>query len=322
MPCSFRVILTSLTMLLALLAGGCFERDSKREKPVYVATTGQIGEMVRAIVGDRAEVVTLIGPGLDPHGYAPTNDDMRSMVGAKAIFHNGLHLEGRLRGVIDQADKAGIRTMAIGEMVSESVLRRVPGNESFFDPHLWMDPIAWLDAIRVTRDAIIKLDPAGRDEYLANAQAYSDRIKSVHEEIEAELSKIPDHRRIVVTTHASIGYFADRYGLQAESLRGINSQSRAGLDRVERLISLLVEQDIPAIFDENGASTQGVRSVIEGAGRRGHKVALGGTIYVDAMGEPCTPQGTYDGMMLHNALVITKALTGDASFSRDDRSGN
>ena len=51
-----------------------------------------------------------------------------------------------------------------------------------------------------------------------------------------------------------------------------------------------------------------VEALIAGAAARGRPVSIGGELFSDAMGAAGTPEGTYPGMIRHNARTIAEAL--------------
>jgi manganese/zinc/iron transport system substrate-binding protein len=92
----------------------------------------------------------------------------------------------------------------------------------------------------------------------------------------------------------------------------MSTESEAGIRDLNQLVELLVERDIGAVFVETSVADKNVKALIEGAKAKGHEVKVGGTLYSDAMGEPGTYEGTYIGMIDHNATVISRALGGSA----------
>jgi manganese/zinc/iron transport system substrate-binding protein len=97
-----------------------------------------------------------------------------------------------------------------------------------------------------------------------------------------------------------------------DSIQGLSTESEANLARIEALVRGLVERRIPAVFAESSVPDRAVRALIEGAGARGQRVALGGTLFSDSMGKPGTYEGTYHGMLDHNFTTIARALGGEA----------
>ena len=59
-------------------------------------------------------------------------------------------------------------------------------------------------------------------------------------------------------------------------------------------------------------NAKNIQAVIEGAASRSVTVRVGGELFSDAMGNEGTYEGTYIGMIDHNATLITRALGGDA----------
>jgi len=95
-------------------------------------------------------------------------------------------------------------------------------------------------------------------------------------------------------------------------IQGTSTEREAGLRRISELVDLLVARGIGAVFVETSVSDRNIRALIEGAAAEGHEVVIGGELYSDAMGEPGTYEGTYIGMIDHNATVIARALGGTA----------
>ena len=98
--------------------------------------------------------------------------------------------------------------------------------------------------------------------------------------------------------------------LAREAMR--STESEAGLAEIERLVRLIVERKIGAVFVESSVAERNVQALVEGAAARGQRVRIGGRLFSDAMGAPGTYEGTYVGMIDHNATVIARALGGEA----------
>lgn len=302
-----------LALCLALLMGaaGCSEPEEARPSR-YVATTGMVADAVRAVAGDRGEVVALMGPGVDPHLYKPTRADIASLMNADAVFYNGLLLEGKMSDALIRAATNGRRVFAVTELIDESQLLEPEAFQGHYDPHVWMDPRAWVSAVHVVRDRLIELDPDGAETYRANADAYTREILELDAYAESVLSTVPEKARVLVTAHDAFNYFGARYGYEVVGIQGISTESEAGVRDIQRLVDLLVERQIRAVFIESTISRRNVESLIAGAAAAGQTVTIGGELFSDAMGPPGTYEGTYLGMIDHNVTTIARALGGDA----------
>ncbi len=71
-------------------------------------------------------------------------------------------------------------------------------------------------------------------------------------------------------------------------------------------------RQVRAVFVETSVADKSVRALIEGAAARGWPVHMGGDLFSDALGPAGTYQGTYIGMIDHNATTIARALGGKA----------
>ena len=312
-----------LAAFSAILLGSRLTLPACREQPVpapaggpwisIVATTGMVADTVRSVAGDRADVTGLINPGVDPHLYKASRSDIKRIMDADAVFYNGLLLEGKMTDTLIRAATSGKPVHAVTELVDESTLLEPEGFDGHADPHLWMDPDAWGNTADVVRDRLIELDPEGEGDYRANASAYKMEIAALHDYAGSVLETVPESARVLVTAHDAFNYFGRRYGFEVVGIQGISTESEAGVRDIERLVDLLVERQIGAVFVESTVSDRNISALITGAEARGHTVVIGGELYSDAMGNLGTYEGTYLGMIDHNVTTITRALGGIAA---------
>jgi manganese/zinc/iron transport system substrate-binding protein len=281
------------------------------EKLKLVATVSMIGDAVTAIAGDRADVTTLMGEGVDPHLYRQTQSDIAAMVRADAVFWNGLYLEAQLEEFLEKLAKRK-PVYAIGEAVPEDKRIASIVYPDRYDPHIWMTPELWHYAVKAARDSLIELDPEGADLYRANTEVYLADMENLAVFARNSLQTVPKDKRVLVTAHDAFSYFGRTYDFEVVGIQGLSTESEAGLQRVDEIVGLIVDRNIQAIFVETSVSERNVRALIEGAAARGHKVVVGGQLFSDAMGASGTYTGTYIGMIDSNVTVITNALGGRA----------
>jgi len=296
----------------ALLASpGVARAQSERAGPPRVlSTTAMIGDLVREIGGDRVRAETLLGEGVDPHTYKPTRADIARLSAADAVFYNGLLLEGQMTDVFVRLARGGKPVFAVTELLAaDHLLQEDDGKD---DPHVWMDVTLWAKAAERIRDALARLRPADAGTFRRYHNDLARRLESLDAYVMRVIGSIPEHARVLVTAHDAFGYFSRRYGIAIEGIQGLSTQGEAGLRRIQDLVELLVSRRIPAVFVETSVNDRNVRALVEGAAARGHRVAIGGALFSDAMGAPGTYEGTYIGMMDHNATVIARALGGTA----------
>ena len=276
-----------------------------------VATTGMIADTARAIGGELVEVKALMGPGVDPHAYRQTRTDILAMRRADLILWNGLYLEAQMEEVL--GDLSGlVPVRAVAESIPAEQRIAHDDYADRFDPHVWMDPALWREVAFVIRDAMSEAAPHDAAAFTANAEAYTAELDVLASYANDVLGSVPEKRRVLLTAHDAFNYFGRAYGYEVIGIQGISTESEAGLNRITELVNLLVDRGIAAVFVESSVSDRSIRALIEGAAAEGHEVRIGGELYSDAMGSPGTYEGTYVGMIDHNATVIATALGGEA----------
>ena len=318
-PSALRARAVALGLLAGVLAAAlvsCGRAPASEgdgvERLEVLCTTSMVGDAARRVAGEHARVETLLGEGVDPHLYRPTRSDIARLMASDVVFYNGLLLEGKMTDALVRAATGGRRVYAVTELIPESDLLEPESMSGHFDPHVWMDPLSWVRAVEVVRDALVESDPAHAEAYRANASAYIGEIEALHSYCAGILGTVPEDRRVIVTAHDAFNYFGRRYGFEVVGIQGISTESEAGVRDIEGLVDMIVERGAPAVFVETTVADRNVKALIAGCRARGHAVEIGGSLFSDAMGPPGTYEGTYLGMIDHNATTVARALGGSA----------
>ena len=281
------------------------------KKLKIVTTVGMVTDIVRQVVGDRADVVGLLGEGTDPHLFTPGRNDVDQILKADVVIYSGLKLEGNMERALEAASKKRLVFAATGRL-EDSFLRSPKEFEGHPDPHVWMDPKAWIKCVSHVAENLGEIDPDNAATYHSNAAAYRQQISELDEYIRKITSSIPKSKRYLVTAHDAFGYFSRAYGLEVKSAQGISTQAEAAVADINDLVDFLVKNEIPGLFVESSVSPKNMQAVLEGCRSRGKTVTIVAELYSDAMGAPGTYEGTYLGMIDHNATRIVQALGGEA----------
>lgn len=304
-----------LSLFLAALAG-CGDQSSASKKLAYpyrvVTTVGMVTDIVRQVAGEKAKVEGIIGEGVDPHLYKPTRNDVAALLGGDAVFYSGLLLEGKMADTLVKVASQGKKVFAVTELIEEKYLLELPGSQGHYDPHVWMDVQAWMKAVEAVAKALSGFDPPNAGHYQKNAQAYLQELARLDGYVRGVIASIPERGRVLVTAHDAFSYFGRAYKIEVKGIQGISTESEAGLGDINRLVDFIVARGIRAVFVETSVPEKNVRALIEGAAARGKKVTVGGSLFSDAMGTAGTYEGTYIGMIDHNATLIAWALGGEA----------
>lgn len=311
--CGWRGALVGLLLLLVALAGCEQSQAVKRIYPYRAVTTvAMVTDIVRHVAGEKAKVEGIIGEGVDPHLYKPTRNDVAALLGGDVVFYSGLLLEGKMADTLVKVASQGKKVFAVTELIEEKYLLELPGSQGHSDPHVWMDVQAWMKAVEAVAKALSGFDPPNAAHYQKNAQAYLQELGRLDAYVRRVIASIPEGRRVLVTAHDAFNYFGRSYKIEVRGIQGVSTEAEAGLEDINRLVDFIVKRGIRAVFVETSVPEKNVRALIEGVAARGNKVTVGGNLFSDAMGAPGTYEGTYIGMIDHNATVIARALGGEA----------
>ena len=266
-----------------------------------VATTFTvIADMARNVAGDAAEVVSITKPGAEIHNYQPTPRDIIKAQDADLILWNGLNLElwferffANLSDVPSATISDGVEPIGIGE-------GPYTGKPN---PHAWMSPSDALIYVDNIATALAGRDPANADTYRANAEAYKAAITDAVAPLRETLASIPEKRRWLVTSEGAFSYLARDFGLKEAYLWPINADQQGTPQQVRKVIDLVRENDIPAVFSESTIPSDAARQVARETGAR-----YGGVLYVDSLTESDGPAPTYLDLLRLTTSTIAEGL--------------
>lgn len=275
-----------------------------------VATIGMLADVAQEVGGECVNVQAMMGPGVDPHLYQASANDVAMLRSAEQILYSGYALEGQLGSVLENFSK---RTPTLA-VTSSSI-----GSDSLItsqdvygvDPHLWMDVSLWAQTLPTLSEAFSEARPDCADTIEANTERYQAQLLALHEWVKESIASIPEEQRILVTAHDAFNYFGRAYGIEVEGIQGISTETETGIADIRSMANIVVERSVPAVFVESTINPRTIQAVIDAAAKQGHGVTIGGQLYSDAMGDEDTVDGTYMGMVYRNTQHIVEALGGD-----------
>ncbi|MEX0701870.1 MAG: zinc ABC transporter substrate-binding protein [Planctomycetales bacterium] len=293
--------------------GGAKPAAFSGEYPMrIVATTGMVADIARQVAGEKGTVAALMGPGSDPHVHKPTRDDVQALTNADVIFYSGLNLEGRMGDTFARFGRTGKPVYAVTEKLDESKLREPPEFDGHYDPHVWMDVKLWSECAGFVAEALAEFDPPNAERYRRNAADYRAELDQLDAYVKEAIASVPEEHRVLVTSHDAFGYLGRAYGIEVNAVQGITTEAEAGLADVNELVGFIIQRKVPAIFVESSVSPKNIEHVRQACRAGGWEVRLGGELFSDAMGAEGTYEGTYIGMIDHNATTVARALGGTA----------
>jgi len=275
-----------------------------------VTTTGMVTDIVRVVGGDRAPKVTGLLGRADPHGYNPTRGDVKKLLSAEVVFYSGLLLEGRMTAAFENVAAQGKRIYAVTDAIDR--LQLLNPETGHPDPHVWMDVSAWSKCVGLVAEKLGKFDSANADYYKENERKYRLELAKLDDYVMRIIESIPEEQRVLVTAHDAFSYFARRYKIKVTSPQGVDTQVEPSVADVQVVVDEIINKKIKAIFPESSVNNKFIKKIIEVCSNEGWELMVADELFSDAMGQEGTYEGTYIGMIDHNATTIARALGGEA----------
>lgn len=306
----FNSIIKALALtLLFLTACGPASQSSDDTVRVLTSTTF-LADIAGHVAGDRLQVESLLPFGADPHAYQAAPSDVAKIAESDLLILNGLEYEHFIESLLENA--GGERIIVEGTADLEPhVMGEHEGEESSeehaheaSDPHMWLDPNLVITYVKNIRNGLMDVDPQGQEVYAANADAYMEELKQLDMFIREQVETIPLERRLLVTNHEAMGYFAERYGftLIGAVIPSLSSDAGTSAREMAGLVDVIKSSGAPAIFLGELENPDLADQIAEETG-----VKVVHDLYLESLTEGA-PAGTYIDMMRHNVTQIVNAL--------------
>jgi manganese/zinc/iron transport system substrate-binding protein len=280
-----------------------------------VTTTTQATDLTRILTNGVTdlEITPLMGAGVDPHLYQPTEADIAAMNAANMVIYSGLHLEGQFDAVFAALGEQGVLVYSLSQPVKEAgfVIGAFAAEAEIMgadDPHFWFDPRNWEVSTLDLAETLATMDPDNADTYRANARAYAAQLQSLYAWADEGMRSVPGGQRYLVTSHDAFQYFGAAFGWRMAAIQGISTEDEAGVGDIQGTVDFVIGNNIPVLFVESSISPNTIEAVQSAISANGGQARLGvRELYSDAMGEPGEFGGTYVGMIAENVLTILQS---------------
>ncbi|MEY2995346.1 MAG: hypothetical protein RLZZ39_171 [Actinomycetota bacterium] len=313
---SLPVVLASALAITACGSGDSSGDDGSA--PSIVVTHSVLGAIVSDLVLDSGEVTVLIPNGIDPHEWEPSAKDVEAINSATLVVANGFDLEESLDDVLDSSESpVFFAAEHITPLDSADDHGHAHGDEHDYDsktdaddhahddehehgegdPHFWTDPLAVAEVVEHLSEelATVGLDVSSRADVLIAD------LNSLDGEMSELLSVIPDEKRVMITGHVSMAYFAAHYGFEllGSVVPNLSTSAEASAANLAELKDVIADEGVSVIFAELGAPGDVVSALADETGVR---VVVLPTHFVPE-------DGTYRSFLLALASQVRDALT-------------
>jgi zinc/manganese transport system substrate-binding protein len=284
--------------LAAALLSSIFAGTAEAKLKV-VASFSILGDIVSNVGGDDIELSTIVGPESDAHAYEPKPDDAKAMAAADVVFVNGLGFEGWQQRLVEAS---GFRKTLVS--VSTGITAaQAEDDHAAFDPHAWQDVANVKIYVSNIVSALCNADAPTCGTYKENAVSYTMKLDHLDAQIRSTIARIPDDRRMIITSHDAFGYFAKAYAISFRAPEGISTESEASAKDVARLIEQIRNEKASALFVENISDPRLLQQIAAETGLK-----IDGVLYSDALSSSEGPASTYIAMMRHNVKTLASSI--------------
>lgn len=278
--------------VISCISGACVAEDRLK----IVASFSILGDMVQQVVGEHADVTTIVGPDADAHVYQPSVADARAVADADVIFVNGLGFETWSETLIAESG-----TDASVHVATQGVkIVKVDGET---DPHAWNSLSNGVVYVNNIAAVLSNKIPEKADIIDTNRATYANTLMALDASTKTKLSQLPAEKRTVVTAHDAFGYLADAYDMTFLAPVGIDTDAEPSAQELAVLIDQLKADGAAALFVENITSPALVQQIADETG-----LTIGGRLFSDALSERGGPATSYLAMFEHNLNTLLTAL--------------
>jgi len=305
-------MLTWLALAFGFLATGCAGGQGSPQvpptgsTPSVLAAESFLADIAQNVAGDRLTVQTLAPLGADPHEYDPSPQELARLSDSNVLILNGAGYESWLEKFLQTLDGKRLVIEASRGLAGRAPQSgEPPGEGNAVDPHFWLDPDMVIRYTENIRDGLSEADPGGAGIYRQNAESYIGQLKELDGWIRSQVDQVPEGRRLLVTNHENLGYFADRYGFKIVGtiIPGVSTETSPSAQQVASLIETIHASGAPAIFLEPGTNPQIAEQI---ARETGIKIVTG--LHVESLTSQDGPAPSYIAMLRHDTRVIIEAL--------------
>jgi ABC-type Zn uptake system ZnuABC Zn-binding protein ZnuA len=297
----------TVTLIFVFLLSACTQPKSREASqtttPVVLTSTTFLADITRNVAGERVTVESLLSPGADPHEYQAVPSDVQKIAKSNVVIVNGLHYDQFMQLLLENAGGTSLVVTASNGLEPRQMKEET--GEIVTDPHMWMSPIRVIKYVENIRDGLIKADPVGADVYKVHADAYISQLKDLDTWIKQQVSQIPNERRLLVTNHDSLGYFAEQYGFTVIGtiVPGVSSEAAPSAQQIAKLIDEIKATGAPAAF-LNISDNPHLADQI--ATETNIKVVT--DLYIETLSPSDGPAATYIEMIKYDVAQIVNAL--------------
>lgn len=296
-----------LPLALVAVSACSSSQEFASDVPVIITTSAITNDLVKSIVGDYANVVSIVPNAMDTHTYEPKSSQMRYLDLADLV----IFADKDLNPAIYQVAKITLGPDALldlnaSSLTVEDYVYRDPVANVGRNVHTWTDPTLTIKWLTPLYDRLSELIPEKSAHLLERTLVAEKELLELDRQIAASVASIPVNVRKLMVYHDAWQYFGLRYGFTiVGALQAVDFSEPS--PRELTAMSTQIRQEGVKVFFGSEVFSSDIMEVLE---------SESGARYVPDLaddrlpGELGSAEHTYKEMMLRNINIIVKNLAG------------
>ena len=248
-------------IVVAVLIMGLAACNRTTEKPIeqsgltIYASFYPMQFLASQIAGDKAQVISLVPAGVEPHDWEPKPKTMAELQESDMLVYNGAGMEAWLQDFLLSLQKAGVKTVDSSNGLEllpfdeENEEENHKGEELAYDPHVWVSPAKYKQQAQNVLNALIEVDATNQDYYKSNYDKLAEELDKLDSDYRQAVAGFKN--KVFIVSHSAFEYLAREYGLTQLPIRGVTPQAEPSPAKLAELVQICKENDIKYIFFES-----------------------------------------------------------------------
>lgn len=303
-------LLAIMLLLLAACGGGKDSNStaSDNHKLKIVTTNSILYDMADNVVGDHADIHSIVPIGQDPHEYEVKPKDIKALTDADIILYNGLNLEtgnGWFKNALDQAGKTtkDDSVVRVSKDVKPIYLNGAEGDETKQDPHAWLSLENGIKYVKTIQQAAINHDKAHKADYEKRGDAYINKLEKLNKDSHDKFDDIPKDQRAMITSEGAFKYFSKQSSITPGYIWEINTEKQGTPEQMKQAIKFVKDHNLKNLLVETSVDHKSMKSLSEETG-----VPISGEVYTDSIGKKGSKGDSYYKMMESNIETVHQSM--------------
>ena len=256
-----------ISLLLLFLCGCSYTVPQKSDKLSVVCSIFAPYDFARHVAGDRAKVTMLLPTGVESHSYEPTPKDIIELQNSDAFFYVSEHTETWVSQIVDSVSNTDVKIIEIADKLGIDVNGHEHEHghdeeeDEKTDEHIWTNLDTATRMIRCIAEEMSEIDPQNSQYYKANAEAYSQEILLLRNDIK-KLVKESKRREIVSGSRFAMKNFTNEFGIEfTAAFDSCVDNTEPSATVMAGIIDKIKSDDIPVVFYEELTEPKIARAV-------------------------------------------------------------